>query len=64
MIQDVEYGVNSRYKNKKEIESESIALMQARLEKMKHLPKEQIIKAKLLQLKLKMDSVGAITRGE
>jgi hypothetical protein len=56
MIQDVEYGVDSRYKSKKERESESIALMQARLEKMKHLPKEQIIKAKLLQLKLKMDN--------
>lgn len=56
MIQDVEYGVDSRYKSKKERESESVALMQARLEKMKRLPKEQIIKAKLLQLKFKMEN--------
>jgi hypothetical protein len=62
MIQDFEYGVDSRYKNKKERESESIALMQARLERIRHLTKEQIIKAKLLQLKLKMVSIGTITR--
>jgi hypothetical protein len=56
MMQDVEYGVDSRYKNQKEKKSESIALMQARLERMKLLPKEQITKAKLFQLKLKMEN--------
>lgn len=55
MTQDFEYGVDSRYKNNKERESDSIALMQARLERMKSLSHEQIIKAKLLQLKLKME---------
>lgn len=56
MIQDFEYGVDSRYNNKIEKESESIALMQARLERMKGVSKEQIVKAKLLQLKLKMEN--------
>lgn len=52
---DPEYGVDSRYTNDKERQSESVALMQARLERMKNLSKEQIIRAKLLQLKLKME---------
>ncbi len=56
MTSDFEYGVDSRYKNKKERESDAIALMQARLERMKHVPKEQVVRAKLLQLKLKMDN--------
>lgn len=52
---DSEFGIDSRYKTKKEREQDSIALMQARLERMKNLPKEQILRAKLLQLKLKME---------
>ncbi len=52
---DSEFGIDSRYKTKKERELDSITLMQARLERMKHLPKEQILRAKLLQLKLKME---------
>lgn len=53
---DSEFGVDSRYKTKKEKEQDSIALMQVRLDKMKHLSREQIIQAKLLQLKLKMEN--------
>ena len=53
---NVEYGIDSRYISKKEKESDSIALMQARLERMKNLPKEQILNAKLLQLKLRMEN--------
>lgn len=56
MTHDFEYGIDSRYKNKKERESDSITLMQARLERMKNLSKEQIVRAKLLQLKLKMEN--------
>lgn len=52
---DSEFGIDSRYKTKKERDQDSIALMQARLERMKNLPKEQILRAKLLQLKLKME---------
>lgn len=53
---DPEYGVDSRYKKTKEREHDAVALMQARLERMKNLPKEQILRAKLLQLKLKMEN--------
>lgn len=54
-IEDAEYGVDSRYKSKKESESEAALLMEARLERMKNLSKDQIIRAKLMQLKLKME---------
>jgi len=54
-IMDVEYGIDSRYKSKKERESDATALMEARLMRMKNLSKDQINKAKLLQLKLKME---------
>ena len=54
--EDFEYGVDSRYLSDKERKSESIALMQARLERMKHLPTEQIKRAKLMQLKFKMEN--------
>ncbi|MDT4863558.1 hypothetical protein FQZ97_982710 [compost metagenome] len=50
-----EYGVDSRYKSREEQKADSIALMEARLERMKTLPKEQIIRARLMQVKLKME---------
>ncbi len=55
MIEDAEYGVDSRYQSNKECESEATALMEARLMRMKSLSKGQIIRAKLLQLKLRME---------
>ena len=55
MIEHAEYGVDSRYKSIKERESEATALMEARLMRMKNLSRDQIIRAKLLQLKLKME---------
>lgn len=55
-MKEYEYGVDSRYNSKEEEKLESVALMQARLARMKNLSKEQIIRAKLLQLKLKMDN--------
>ena len=54
-IEDAEYGVDSRYKSDKEREMDATALMEARLIRMKNLSKEQIVHAKLLQLKLKME---------
>lgn len=54
-IMDVEYGIDSRYKSRLERVSEATALMEARLRRMKMLSKDQISKAKLLQLKLKME---------
>ena len=55
MVEEVEYGVDSRYKSKKERKSEATVLMEARLIRMKNLSPEQIVQAKLLQLKLKME---------
>lgn len=54
-IEDAEYGLDSRYKSKKERESEAASLMEARLMRMKNLSKDQISRAKLMQLKLKME---------
>jgi len=56
LIEDAEYGLDSRYKSKKESKSEATALMEARLNRMKSLSKDQIIRAKLMQLKLKMEA--------
>ena len=53
---DPEFGVDSKYKSNKEKKQDSVTLMQARLHRMKNLPKEQVIRAKLLQLKLKMEN--------
>jgi hypothetical protein len=53
---DPEFGVDSRYKSKDEREQDAIALMQARLDRMKNLSKEQVLRAKLLQLKLQMEN--------
>lgn len=54
-IEDAEYGLDSRYKSKEESESEAALLMEARLMRMKNLSKDQINRAKLMQLKLKME---------
>ena len=55
LTDDAEYGLDSRYKSTKERESEATALMEARLKRMKNLSKDQIIRARLMQLKLKME---------
>jgi hypothetical protein len=52
---DAEYGIDSRYKSGLESVSEATILMEARLRRMKMLSNDQITKAKLLQLKLKME---------
>jgi len=53
---DPEFGLDSRYLNKEEQEAESKALMEHRLRKMKDLSRDDIIRAKLLQLKLRMEA--------
>ncbi|GAO27719.1 hypothetical protein [Geofilum rubicundum] len=55
MNDDAEYGVDSRYKNNLERESEATTLMEARIGRMKLLTKDQVMRAKLMQLKLKME---------
>ncbi|MCH8567136.1 MAG: hypothetical protein LAT67_02675 [Balneolales bacterium] len=53
--EDPEFGVDSRYRSEKERKSESIALMEARLKRMKNMSKDDILRAKLMQLKLRME---------
>lgn len=50
------YNIDSRYTSENEKEADSIALMQARLERMKNLSGTDIKRAQLMQLKLKMES--------
>lgn len=52
-VQD--YPLDSRYTSEKERLSDGKALMAARLERMKKVPEEQILKARLLQLKYRME---------
>lgn len=54
-FEDAEFGLDSRYKSKNEYESEAASLMESRLIKMKSLSKDQVVRAKLMQLKLKME---------
>ena len=51
----IEYGVDSRYSNKKERLSDGKKLLEERLKRINKLSTNQIVKAKLLQLKLQMD---------
>lgn len=52
---DTEFGIDSRYKSDKERKSDAAALMEARLRRIKNMSKEQVTKAKLIQLKLRME---------
>ncbi len=54
--ENAEYGVDSRYNSIEERKADSKAIMKARLERANKLSKEHIIRAKLLQLKLKMEN--------
>jgi hypothetical protein len=54
-IEGAEYGVDSRYSSKKESQADGKALMEARLQRMKNVSKDQIVKARLLQLKFRME---------
>lgn len=52
---DPEFGVDSRYKRQTQSLSMGKELLEARLNRIKELPRKQIIKARLLQLKLQME---------
>jgi hypothetical protein len=54
-IQDVEYGVDSRYTSRRARKLDGRALMEARLERMKDVSEEDVKRAKLIQLKLQME---------
>jgi hypothetical protein len=53
-ITEPEFGVDSRYKSIDKKLSDGKNLMEARLKRLNNLSRNEIIKAKLLQLKLKM----------
>ena len=50
-----EYGVDSRYKSIEDRNADGKALMKARKQRLANISDDQIIKARLLQLKLKME---------
>lgn len=52
---DPEYGLDSSYPSNAEQETEATLLMESRLKRMKSLSKDNIIRTKLVQLKLKME---------
>lgn len=54
-IEGAEFGVDSRYTSKKKQLDDGKVLMEARLQRMKNLSDDEIIKARLIQLKLKME---------
>ena len=54
-IVETEYGIDSRYKTNKERGADATALMEARLNRMKNLSQDQITRARLMQLKLRME---------
>ena len=51
---DPEFGVDSRYSVLKDQVEDSKTLMEARLQRMQGLTKDQLVKARLLQLRFKM----------
>lgn len=55
-IVDAEYGVDSRYTSEKERLSDGKALMEARLLQMNKVSEEQVLWARLSQLKLQMET--------
>lgn len=52
---DSEFGIDSRYSSLKERNSDATQLMEARLKRMKNISDDDIKRAKLIQLKLKME---------
>jgi hypothetical protein len=55
ILSSPEFGVDSRYKSLDKKLSDGKQLMEARLKRLNNLSRSQVIKAKLLQLKLKME---------
>ena len=56
VMENATFGVDSRYTSQKESQTEATKLMEARLERMKNVSKNDIICAKLMQLKLQMET--------
>lgn len=54
-LENAEYGVESRYRSNEERNVDGKSLMEARKQRLANSSSDQIIKARLLQLKLKME---------
>ena len=54
-IEGAEFGVNSRYASEMERKSDGEALLEARLHRMREVSDEQVLRARLMQLKLQME---------
>jgi len=59
-----EFGIDSRYKNTKKKLLDGKSLMEARLKRFDKLSRRQIVKARLLQLKLRMEEYLETTDDE
>ncbi len=52
------YNLDSGYRSDKERQSEATSLMEARLKRMKTMFEDQVIRARLMQLKLRKKSLS------
>ncbi|MEN5380621.1 hypothetical protein [Sphingobacterium kitahiroshimense] len=55
LLDAIEYGVDARYNSQEDKQKVGLALMQARRMRMSNLSKQDLLRAKLMQLKLQMD---------
>jgi hypothetical protein len=56
LMEDPEYGLDSRYQSENERVTEAKALTEARSNRMKNMLQEQILQARLMQLKYRMEA--------
>jgi hypothetical protein len=55
LLDAIEYGVDARYDSQEDKQKEGLALMEARRMRMSNLSQQDVLRAKLMQLKLQMD---------
>lgn len=55
LLDAIEYGVDARYDTQEDKQKEGLALMEVRRMRMSNLSQQDILRAKLMQLKLQMD---------
>lgn len=64
LLDTIEYGVDARYNSQKEQKKDGQALMEARRVRMAKMSKEDILRARLMQLKLQMDDYLSATQDD
>lgn len=55
LLDAIEYGVDARYDSQEDKQKEGLALMEARRLRMSNMSQQDLLRAKLMQLKLQMD---------